>query len=305
MFYKNREESKELRSLHLLNARMDLQQNEKQHYLNLKKGYEGEVQFDQYTEGAGLDKKFYILNDLLLKYDNTIFQIDSTIITQHWILPCEIKNFDRNYYYHGDKNFYSCSSKNIIKNPLDQLNRIKIMLQKLLQKNGFNIPVEGHLIFINPEFYLYQAPMNEPTVFHPQLKKFLTELDSKPANLNSNHWNLADFLLEEHIADSPYMQLPSYKYQSLRKRIICNNCCSTSLEVDGRKIVCLQCGEQEKIEFAVVRCVEELKLLFPEVKITANIVLDWCMLSISMKWLRKILKKHYVAVGVGKGTYYV
>lgn len=56
MFYKNREESKELKILRNLNARLDLSQTEKQHYLNTKKGYEGEVHFDQLTEGRVLIK---------------------------------------------------------------------------------------------------------------------------------------------------------------------------------------------------------------------------------------------------------
>lgn len=54
----------------------------------------------------------------------------------------------------------------------------------------------------------------------------------------------------------------------------------------------------------MVRSVEELHLLFPGLKITVNIVFEWCRLPISHKWIRNILKKNYKTIGAGKGTYY-
>lgn len=304
MAYKNREESIELKIMRILNARMELSKNDKQHYLNLKKGFEGEIQFDQLIEGVGLDKKFYILNDLLLKSVNSTFQIDTTIITQKLIIPCEIKNFDGNYFYQ-DKNFYSCLTGQAIQNPLEQLNRKKILLSKLLYKNGFNISIEGHLVFISPEFLLYQASLNQPIVFYTQLNAFLRTLHTKPANLNDAHKSLADFLVKAHMIAPLSTQIPTYEFGSLRKGPVCGCCHSHLVEVHGRKLVCSDCGYIEKIEKAVVRSVEELKLLFPQMKITANLVFDWCNLSISQKWLRKILKENYKTIGLGKGTYYV
>lgn len=303
MAYKNREASKELRILRILNARMDLTHTERQYYFNLQKGFEGEVMFDQLVEGAGLHQKFYILNDLLLKCDHTTVQIDSTIITQHAIIPSEIKNFEGNLYYKNN-NFYNCNSDTIYQNPLDQLNRIKILLCKLLKKNGFNIPIEGHVVFINPECFLYQAPLDEPIVYYTQLNRFLRSINAKPAYLNDSHKHLADFLVNLHMSESPMTQLPSYRFESVRKGMNCGVCNSFFLEIHGRKLVCHDCGNQEKVETAVVRSVEEIRLLFPELKITAPIVFDWCRLSISSKWLRSILKENYQVIGYGKWTYY-
>lgn len=79
MRYKSRKESKELQALKFLNNRMDLSAKDKQHYLNLKKGFEGEVMFDLLTET--FECECLILNDLLLKVNNTLFQIDTLIIS--------------------------------------------------------------------------------------------------------------------------------------------------------------------------------------------------------------------------------
>ena len=59
-----------------LNARTDLTENEKFYYQNLEKGYEGEMKFDQLAEN--FLKDCYMINDLLLKFNHSYFQIDST-----------------------------------------------------------------------------------------------------------------------------------------------------------------------------------------------------------------------------------
>ena len=81
MLRKPRPEPSKLKILGFLNTRMGLSEDEKQNYLYLKKGYEGEVMFDSLTDK--LQCECYILNDLLLKINNTFFQIDTLIIFQN------------------------------------------------------------------------------------------------------------------------------------------------------------------------------------------------------------------------------
>ena len=50
MLLKSRCESDELKKLRSLNIRMELTAKDKFNYLNLEKGYAGEVKFDQMTE---------------------------------------------------------------------------------------------------------------------------------------------------------------------------------------------------------------------------------------------------------------
>ena len=101
MLCKARTESIELQILRSLNSRMDLSDKEKQHYFNLKKGYEGELMFDALTEKLQCD--CLILNDLLLKLNQTIFQIDTIIIFPETIYLFEVKNFEGDFYYEGDR----------------------------------------------------------------------------------------------------------------------------------------------------------------------------------------------------------
>jgi hypothetical protein len=301
MAYKSRIESGELLILRILNRRMGLTAEEHQKYLNLEKGFKGEVQFDLLTEK--LQSECLILNDLLLKVDNTKFQIDTTIIFQETIYPFEIKN------YEGDFIFKPESLKKIsgkeYKNPLDQLKRINFLLRQLLKNLGYNIPIEGFVVFINPEFTMYQAPLNEPIVYHSQLIRFLKKLDMLPSKLTNRHKNIADKLVSLHQVDSPYTRLPPYDYTQLKKRITCALCNSFSLFVSGNNLVCDQCGHQEGMESAVLRNVEEIKLLFPEMRVTTNCVYDWCEQVVTKKKINRILTKKYKRLGQGRFSYYV
>jgi hypothetical protein len=76
------------------------------------------------------------------------------------------------------------------------------------------------------------------------------------------------------------------------------------MSVRGKKIVCGDCGCEEVVENAVMRNVEELKLLFPELKITTNVVYDWSKSIGSKKMIGRILSQNFRAIGYGKWVYY-
>jgi hypothetical protein len=297
---KPRMESDELKIWRILNTRMDLTEKEKKYYLNKEKGYEGEVQFDLLTEK--LTGQQLILNDLLLEVNNTKFQIDSTIFAQETINLFEVKNYEGDYLYNNEK-FYTISEKEI-QNPLDQLKRCESLLRQLLQNLGMKIPIQGWLIFINPEFTLYQAPQNRQIIFPSQLNRFMKNFNSKPSKLNKMQIELAKRLVSLHQIESPYKRLRHYDFAQLRKGNICTFCHSLMTSVRGTKVICGACGGEEKLDSAVLRNVEEFKLLFPDKKITTSGIYEWCKFSVSKKVIQKNLKLNYRSVGCHRGFYY-
>ncbi|WP_419954735.1 nuclease-related domain-containing protein [Neobacillus niacini] len=222
MFLKSRTESDLLKLLGFLNNRRSLTEDDLKQYLYLKKGYEGELAFDRLT-AATLNSDVYILNDIMLEINHSKFQIDSSLIIQDTIFPCEIKNFEGNYFY-NDGEFHFSGSKSLITNPLHQVKRAETLLQQYLKKNGFHFRIVPYLVFINPKFFLYQAPQNDSIIFPPQLSSFIEKLNSKPSNLNGMQRKLADKMIADHIIESPYPKLPLYEYHSLRKGFTCAIC---------------------------------------------------------------------------------
>ncbi|MED3561160.1 nuclease-related domain-containing protein [Bacillus xiapuensis] len=136
------------------------------------------------------------MNDLLLKVNHTKFQINSTIVFQNKYHFFEVKNYEGDYIYDLE-DFQNVSGKPV-QNPEIQLKRSNTLLRQLLQNLGYNLPVEGHAVFINPEFILFNAPQDLPFIYQSQLNRFLKKLDMKPSRLNQLHMKLANQLVRLH-----------------------------------------------------------------------------------------------------------
>jgi ribosomal protein S27AE len=301
MAVKSRSESNELIIMKALNTRSNLSPKEKKYYFKLDKGYQGELMFDQLTEM--LQSDMLVINDLCLEINDSVFQIDTLILAQDILYPFEVKNYSGNYYYDSE-GFHKLSGSDIT-NPLDQIKRSKLLLRQLLQNLGFNIPVEPSVIFINPEFTLYQAPLNQPIIYPTQLNDFMKKFDMTPSKLNDRHKKLANRLISLHSNESPYTtRLPTYEYRNLRKGIVCTKCNSFMVSGGEKVVVCEKCGYVESNESAILRSVAELKFLFPDKKITTNGIFEWCRVIESRKMIRRILMENFKAIGYGRWFYY-
>lgn len=301
MLLKGRTESVELISYRLLNKRMELTEKEKFHYLNLVRGYEGEVKFDALL--ADLAEERYIINDLLLEVNHSHFQIDTLIIAQGVIHLLDTKNYQGDYYLESDR-FYSKTNGREYKNPVDQLKRSATLLRQLLQMLKQDHLVDASVLFINPEFTLYQAPKDYPIILPTQINRFLKDLNKTPSKLNEGHKKLAQTLISLYQNENPFSTSPTFTYEQLRKGLTCANCCSFYISVDGRMCICRDCGHHELVSSAVIRSVNEFKILLPNEKITTNIIHDWCKVVDSKQRIRAVLRKHYKIVGVHQWTYY-
>ncbi|WP_066060206.1 nuclease-related domain-containing protein [Robertmurraya korlensis] len=300
MIYKSRSESSELQILEALNTRMGLIEKDKQHYLVLRKGYDGEVLFDSMTEK--LDCDCLILNDLLLRINHTVFQIDALMITFDTVYFFEVKNYEGDYYYENEK--WYVMNKTEVTNPLTQLSRSETLLRQLLQQLGCHSPINAKVIFINPEFSLFQAPLGKPLILPTQVKRFLKRLNTTSAKLSEKHRIIAEKLVSLHLTESPNTQLPSYLYDEVRKGITSHKCTSFFISVKGRSCLCHECGNKENVSLALMRCVKEYKLLFPKRRVTTIEIYLWCNEIIPKQRVRRFLEKNFKIVGIHQWAYY-
>ncbi|HEU5138440.1 MAG TPA: nuclease-related domain-containing protein [Bacillales bacterium] len=300
MLVKPRFEPKKLELLRCLNARMNLPTKEANDLLSLEKGYEGEKKFDDWLENHSDDG--LVLNDLLLESNNTLFQIDSLMITQKKIYLFEVKNYEGDFYVDDDR--WHALSGIEIKSPLLQLKRSESLFRRLLQDWEVKMPLEAYLIFMNPQFHLYQAPLNLAAVFPPQLNRFMERLKKEQSKLKENHLSLAKQLLAAHLEDSPYTRFPHYHFSQLKKGILCSTCQSISIDLCERTLVCNECGHKENINTGVLRSVNEFHTLFPDRKITTTAIQEWCEI-LSKKVIHRVLSKHFKLLGHGKSAHYI
>ncbi|MBM7653122.1 nuclease-related domain-containing protein [Neobacillus cucumis] len=236
--------------------------------------------------------------------NHTSFQLDTSIIFQDTFYFFEIKNFEGDYCYRADR-FETINGK-VIMNPLDQIKRSHTLLLQLLQKLGYHIAVDASVVFVSPEFFLYQAPKDKPIYYPNHLNRLMRRLNNESSKLSEWHKSLADKLISLHQVESAYsnVKIPTYDYKVLRKGNTCCICHSFSCSVCNGKVICADCGHVEGVESAVLRCVEEIRLLFPGMKMTTNGVFEWFGISDSKKMIRRILNQNFNSIGERKLRYF-
>jgi hypothetical protein len=299
---KARCESEELLTFRSLNVRMCLSFGDAHYYSNLEKGYRGELEFDRMAE-SHLSDDWIAVNDLLLKYHNKIFQIDSLFVRHGLIFLNDVKNFDGDYII-KDRQWFTAFG-NEIDDPLEQIDRCESRLRQLCHNLGFSFPIESRLVFVNPEFYLFQAPLNLPIIYPAHLNRYMNQLNEKTGKLTERDFKLTKKLASLHIRKSPFTNVPPYTYEQLKKGIACASGDGFMRVSNKEKLVCSKCGCVESVETAVLRNVAELKMLFPDLKITTNVIYDWCGGSIRKRRIMGILMVNFNYQGHGKSAHYI
>lgn len=301
MPFKSRIERDELKTLRILNERMELTEEDKRRLSNLEKGYRGELMFDEITDKLP-ESKFLVLNDLELEVNKSKFQIDSSIIIQGRLYYFDVKNWEEDYEFNHEKNIFTKIRGSEIGNPLEQLKRAGLLLKQLLQSIGYNIPIEGNVVFINPEFHLYNSSKNQPIIFQTQLNRYMKNFEAKTSKIGDWQTGLAQKLVSLHQMGPP--DVPKYEYSQVRKGLTSGCCHSFDVKVEGKELVCNPCGKREKLEDAAMRLVSEIQLLFPELKITTNLVHEWCEGVVSEKVIRRYLERNFTKKGNKKYSHY-
>nr|WP_245983529.1 hypothetical protein [Ammoniphilus oxalaticus] len=177
-------------------------------------------------------------------------------------------------------------------------------MRRLIREHQFSIPITAVVVFINPTFTLYQAPLELPFIFPTQLDNYFDKLQTHSTKLSNKHKQLADLLISLHLAESPYRQLPTFEFTKLKKGITCAKCSDFSVRIIGKRVVCAECGHKESIDDAVMRSVNEFRLLFPEQKITTNVIHEWCKVIESKRRIQRVLSNNFKKIGFNRGTYY-
>jgi hypothetical protein len=300
MILKERTKPEELVILQALKPRMELEEKDAQNLWTLEKGYEGEVQFDHWFTNYQVES--IIINDLLLEVNGTLFQIDSFVITQDRLHLFEVKNLEGDYYLDGEK-FKTVAGKET-KNPLHQLSRAESLLKQLLKELGFYIPLEPHLVFINPEFALLQAPLKSPIILPNQMNRFMKNMNRVSSKLNNKHTKLAEALLSLHIKKSPYSRVPGYEFGMLRKGVVCGGCGELMESYNRYNFYCSPCNSKETIDSAVLRTIKSYILLFPDQRVTTSTIYEWVNGIFRPKTIRRVLQRNFLVQGEGSSTYY-
>lgn len=292
---KTRQPSDLLRGLNYLDKRFELKEPEKRYLINLQEGLRGDTAFDDKISQL-INKEAIVLNDLLLLNKGLSFQVDSLLISSHGVYVFEIRNYAGRYVRLAEG--FSTIRGQEVADPLIQLNRTASFLKQLLKEWGSGLTVTAQLVFIHPQFSLYNARVEDPIILPNQIDEYLEDLNTKSRMLSREHHDLARRILKLHDDDSPVQkQLPYYSYKELKKGLSCNACGSFDLLITQRSCYCKSCFVKRAVTDVILDNIEELQFLFPETTLTTAKVNEWCGDAVHFRRMRKVLKEHYTATG--------
>ena len=278
-----------LQIMEAMDARVALKSDGKKYLENLRKGYEGEIQF--IGKLSALQCPHILLNDLMVhpKFSGQI-QIDSLLIIKDSIILYEVKNYSGNWTY-GTETFKNDAIE--IPNPMIQALRTKNNFKQLIREFGYpNMNVEVCVVFIHPEFTLYQAPFNKNMIFHSQISDHMSHLEQFAKPLSWVFDELITFLGTVKLPPEIFKrQIPPYEYADFKKGIRCEKCNQILRRKSQRVSYCSICKSDSYNNDGVVRAIEEFRLLFPEKKLTGRLLMDWTDNTLSHTRCKVILKE--------------
>src|SRR5699024_6727978 len=112
---------------------------------------------------------------------------------------------------------------------------------------------------------------------HPtQIQNHIEQLYVNTHQIAKKHWKLARFLLTHHRASSHHEQTLTYHYHQLQKGLICNKCHSFLLDLCKGRSLCQNCHYESSLESTILKNIQDVTILFPNEKITTNLIHDWC-----------------------------
>lgn len=270
---------------------------------NLERGQNGEDHFVVDVLGD-LTCAHVVLRDVRLQMDKNHFQMDAVLLSGKQVIVFEVKNWSGTFEYR-DGQFVSRRSAKPYKNPTEQLGRCVANLQYLLKTWGYDFEVVGRVVFINPSFYLYHAPVDQPLLFAPELPDWIKGLNRFEGWVSEVHRELAALLISlDCPAKVDFEILPEFSFSDLKKGIACWECGSFSTEITGRRVHCLDCRRVEWADETIIRMAEELARLFPKMKVTSRLVGDYCGGRFTRRRIHKNLAAKFEMVGNTKGTSY-
>lgn len=270
-----------------------------------KVGFLGEKKFHERLKRE-LNSDVIQLYDVKLRAGESECQIDCLLIFQYECVILELKNYGGNFVMRNN-DWFLISGKQI-DNPVNQLQRQRVRLEKFFEENKINLKINQKLVFINPKFVLYEAKRDFNVIMPGQIDWLIEELNRIPCRVYEHQQKIVDTIQTKSLKKSRYETDLDYEYDRLFKGITCVNCGSFvefDFDVSRKKVQCPKCGESELVDAAVLRNIKDYIILFPEEPVTVGRMLDWMGFILSKQQIRRILNKYGAKQGSGRKTYYV
>lgn len=158
MILKHRYAPPELFQIESLLKRMPLTHIQLPHWTEkhrrMNAGFHGEQRIDSLWQEIDLPSPHFFIHDLFIETQHSSHQIDTLLITSHFILILEIKSISGLLHFDAQtRQFFRTNKDGSIdgmRNPDDQVRRHEKWLEQFLVKQKIKLPVIGAIVFTYP-----------------------------------------------------------------------------------------------------------------------------------------------------------
>lgn len=301
MFINERTKPHELIYYEALSARTSLMKKESAKFENVKKGYEGEMLYDQIFDSIG-HGNVLIYRDLFLSIDGSVTQYDTLIISDIGIISNEIKNFSGSVTFR-DGSWYRGNFA-IPNDAFSQLNRSVGKLMELRNTSRSDFKVSGKLIFPNDNFTFHsddQSNWNK-IILRSGLRDYFRQFNQSGI-VAGNKAQYISWLISSSIVENPYFK-PEVDKTRLKFGLYCGRCGSFNLSKKRFHLTCNKCGSTECNETHLLRAMNDYKFLFYNQPMTRNSLLEFIDYDLHFKAVSRALLKHCYTNNKGTRTTY-
>ena len=248
----------------------------------------------------------YLLHNVELRTNHgSSHQIDSIVLTSHFLLILEIKNITGTLLYKPDHHEFSRLRKDgIVENftdPFEQAYRHQLLIERLLHSWHIELPVTYAVVIVNQNAVLDESLRGYPIFHLTGLRRYIHHLFLKYPERDVELTQVSNRLLELIHRHPPKRRITDT--DRLKKGVLCVKCDFKSwMDYQNRSWCCRTCGTRDKN--ALRWALHDYRLLIGE-RITNQQFREFVGIE-SMQVASKILSRlGFEKVGDKRGRFYI
>lgn len=268
-------------------------------------GFEGELRTDrEWIEMPYLEEHFLFNGYETVNEFGTSHQMDTLLLTRNFVMLLETKNIIGRVDYDESKHQFERQigngEKESFSNPFDQLRRHSELLERILARQGLNLPIIGAAVMANSSTIIGNVPKTYPIFHLSGLRTFVRQSKNRnaPQISSAQLEKLAKHFLSLY---QPIEYRLNISLNRIRKGVLCEKC-GCEMGYKQGFWICPKCGERNK--HALYRALDDYRLLVSN-KITNREFRGFFKID-SMETASKILiRLNLESVGKFRGRYYI
>lgn len=288
--------------LELMDSRGILSSEDQRKLEALEIGFAGECAFDEWMDRYG-DEQWRVYRDIWIDAGGPT-QLDTMVVAGTAVYIFDVKNYSGDYTYMNGR--WSVNGRVIIKDIFVQLKRSLEKVHLMLRQIDPMIHAEGSIVFINEHFSFHtEGEAGAEVVMRHGLRKHLQTMDEGGVPMRMPIDMLCS-RIESFFVDNPYPApvCDDAAYISLKKGVCCCSCGRFRHAVMRYHLKCLECGNQEAKERAVLRSICEYGVLRNDRNFKVHDVYFFLDKTISERHIQSILSKYFNIVARGRYASY-